>query len=392
MTLKAQDVTGHEHDSQHSGAYLTEGVRKIVEDVIEPASHDCDLHGSFPEKSLAALRSEGLLNAAIPKCYGGLGLALADLSEITRQLARGCGSTSMIWAMHQIQIGCLALHAEDVPEQARILSRIANSQALVASVTSEVGVGGDLRTSIAAINDDGNDVCSLTKGASTISYADWADAFLVTARRTPASESNEQVAVIAWRNQVELESTGGWDAMGMRGTMSPGFRITASFDRGQILPTPFGSMASLIMLPWSHILWSSCWYGMALEAFARARRLDGQRRRNNSAYVDHRLAEAGCGLSLLRASITDAISNLVPTSYSTSLPETIRLNDLKVSASRIAFDVASTCLEICGMPGYQERGQLSIARILRDLLSARLMVSNERLLAINARSSPARFH
>ena len=44
-----------------------------------------------------------------------------------------------------------------------------------------------------------------------------------------------------------------------------------------------------------------------------------------------------------------------------------------------------TALEVCGMAGYAEAGPLSVARQLRDLYSARLMIGNERLLAANAR-------
>jgi acyl-CoA dehydrogenase len=63
---------------------------------------------------------------------------------------------------------------------------------------------------------------------------------------------------------------------------------------------------------------------------------------------------------------------------------------LLVSVSQLAVDVAQTCLEICGMAGYQERSPQSIARILRDLYSARLMIGNERIMATNARLALAR--
>jgi acyl-CoA dehydrogenase len=174
--------------------------------------------------------------------------------------------------------------------------------------------------------------------------------------------------------------------MGMRGTVSPGFVLTAVFDESQVLPLPFADIAARVMVPWSHILWASCWYGLALEAFARARRAARRRR----GAPDLRLADAARSLSLLKASITEAIDHLVPARTSVALFETARLNDLKVSASHIAVDVAETSLEICGMAGYQERSPLSVARILRDLYSARLMVANDRILTTNAHLALAR--
>lgn len=365
-------------------------VDDIVRDIVEPTSHECDERALFPEASIGALRGAGLMSAAIPEHLGGLGLGLAQLSEIAQRLARGCGSTSMIWAMHQIQVACLAAAAEDAHEISELLRELAQRQALVASVTSEVGVGGNLRNSIAAVIAAGEPQVTFEKAASTISYAEQADAYLVTARRGPSCEADDQVAVLVRRDQVALEPTGRWDSMGMRGTVSPGYRFKASFDRTQILPVPFGDLANRVMVPWSHVLWAACWYGLALEAFARARRFALKRRRDSPDHADVRLAEAGRKLSLLKASLREAVDYLAPASDSMALLEIVRLNDLKVSASRLAFDVAETSLEVCGMAGYQERTPSSVARILRDLMSARLMIGNERILATNARLAPAR--
>ncbi len=351
-------------------------IPPIVEEVVAPASHDVDRHARFPAEAIGALRESRLLSAAAPAELGGRGLDLKALSQIAQQLARGCGATSMVWAMHQVQIACVAAARRDA----------LRDLGLVASVTSEVGVGGDVRRSIAAPVRRADGALEIHKASPTISYAEHADAFLLTARRDGDSAPDDQVAILLRRDQVRLEPTGVWDAMGMRGTVSPGFKLSAVFDAGQILPVPFGELATRVMVPWSHILWASCWYGLALEAFARARR--AARRRAPAA--DLRLADAARRLSLLKASITEANDHLVPESSSVALLQTARLNDLKVSASQIAVDVAETSLEICGMAGYQERSPLSIARILRDLYSARLMIANERILTTNALLALAR--
>jgi acyl-CoA dehydrogenase len=362
----------------------------VIADVIAPCSHAVDRDARFPVESIAALHELGLLGAAIPCSLGGRGLDLRALSVVATRLARGCGSTSMVWAMHQIQLGCLIAAAEGSELWSARLRALAQEGTLIASMTSEVGVGGDLRRSIAAVVEGPAGRASLEKASPTISYAAHADAYLVTARRAPDAAPGDQVAVLLWRDQLQLEQRGSWDAMGMRGTVSPGFTLRADFDRDQIVPLDFAQLASHAMVPWSHILWASCWHGLALEAFARARRMARKRAGANGASCDVRLAEAARGLSLIQAQIGDAISNLVPSDGSMALLETARLNDLKVSVSQLAVDVAQMCLEICGMAGYQERSPLSIARILRDLYSARLMIGNERIMATNARLALAR--
>ena len=54
----------------------------------------------------------------------------------------------------------------------------------MASATTEVGVGGDLRSSLCAVEVDG-DRFRLTKKAPVISYGEAADDILVTCRKSP---------------------------------------------------------------------------------------------------------------------------------------------------------------------------------------------------------------
>ncbi len=362
-------------------------VTRIAEEVAAPASAEVDRDARFPHEALAALRAAGLLHAALPVDVGGAGLDLREIAELTQRLARGCGATSMVFAMHQAQIACVAVCLDAGADAAAGLARrITADDALVASVTSEVGIGGDVRRSNAAVEPrDGGEggvggILFLEKRSPTISYAEHAQAYLVTARRTADSAPDDQVATLLWRDEVELERTGTWDAMGMRGTVSPGYRIAGTFPAERVLPVAFGEIAARALVPWSHVLWASCWYGLALEAFLRARRMV----RRRDAGADPRLAEAGLGLSTLRAGISEAIDRTVPASGPMAIMALARLNDLKVTSSRTAVDVATLCLEICGMAGYQERNPVSVARILRDLYSARLMIANERILASNA--------
>jgi acyl-CoA dehydrogenase len=359
-------------------------IDEIVREVVAPASDDVDREARFPSEALEALRAARLLSAGVPVELGGGGHGLGALAEATARLARGCGSTAMVWAMHEVQVACMAASVEaDEGAVADFLTRLANEQALVASVTSEVGIGGNLRNSVAAVEEAGDGMLSLEKAAPTISYGEHADAYLVTARRAPESAPDDQVAVILPRDEVQLEPAGTWDALGMRGTVSPGFRLRAVFPPERVLPVPFGSLATRVMVPWSHILWGSCWHGLAREAFSRARKMARKRAAGKPDRSDVRLAEAARILSLLNASLSDAIDHLVPVDAIAPLT-TARLNDLKLSVSRLAIEVAEISLAICGMPGYQERNPVSVARILRDLHSAPLMIGNDRILATNA--------
>ncbi|OLB82690.1 MAG: hypothetical protein AUI14_00215 [Actinobacteria bacterium 13_2_20CM_2_71_6] len=347
-----------------------------------------DREASFPVAAFATLKESRLLGAAVPVALGGPGLAVSSLARIARSLGRACGATGMIWAMHQIQLGCLARGCVAGGPVADFLAEAATDQLLVASVTSERGVGGDLRTSVANVQPEGTGY-RLEKDATVVSYGAYADGYLVTARRGPDAAPGDQVAVLARRLQVRLEQSSQWNPMGMRGTCSPGFRLRAIVPAGQILSVPFGELAATTMVPLSHVLWSAVWIGLASEAFERARQMLRARAGGHglASGAERRLALADRLLTGLEVQLNDAADRYEPVYLGERAATTdlaVRMNALKVAASTATVEIAQYALEICGMAGYQEDGRFSMSRILRDLYSARLMIANDRLLDMNA--------
>ena len=62
----------------------------------------------------------------------------------------------------------------------------------------------------------------------------------------------------------------------------------------------------------------------------------------------------------------------------------LRHNVLKTSVSRSVANICHGALEVCGIAGYRNDSPLAVGRLLRDSLSASLMVSNDRLHETNA--------
>src|SRR5206468_1717095 len=144
---------------------------------------------------------------------------------------------------------------------------------LIASATSELGVGGDLRRSIAAlepaVNASGNMV-RFEKKAQTISYGAHADDLLTTVRRNATADPSDQVLVLTRLSEMEVKQTSEWNTLGMRGTCSPGFIVSGRCLPDQVLPVPFSAIAAETVVPFSHILWANVWLGLATDAFERA--------------------------------------------------------------------------------------------------------------------------
>src|SRR4051812_40872518 len=122
-----------------------EQVRVIGREAVRPAAAAVDRDARFPHEAIAALREAGLLAVIVPREYGGGGQSLRDAVAIATELGRHCASAAMVWAMHQIQVASLARHAGDSGAVAEILRSVVDDGWLLASITSEMGVGGDLR-------------------------------------------------------------------------------------------------------------------------------------------------------------------------------------------------------------------------------------------------------
>ena len=161
---------------------------------------DVDARARFPREAFATLKEQKLLGLLVPVRDGGVGASLADVVSVCHALGQACASTAMIYAMHQIQVWCMVRHGADSAWHRAFLKRLASEQLLMASATSEAGIGGDVRSSICAVEEkDGR--FAFEKQATVISYGADADGIMATARRTPQSPASDQVIVVLPRSE-----------------------------------------------------------------------------------------------------------------------------------------------------------------------------------------------
>jgi acyl-CoA dehydrogenase len=372
---------------------LVATVREIARDVAAKNALDVDRQARFPVEAIDALRERRALSAFVPAELGGGGASLDTVAQCCFELGRHCGASAMVFAMHQIQVVTIVRHFEQGTWFADYLSRLADEQRLVASVTSEIGTGGDMGRSVAAVTpgEDGSATCE--KQAPTVSYGAYADDLLITLRREPTAEPGDQVAVLAHQDQTALEATGTWDVLGMRGTCSPGYVVRSTFSLEQVLGTPFSKVASESMVPVSHILWSHLWLGIAEDAFERARsfvRAAAKRKPGEPLPAAQRLSRVMSELSMLRAEVDSALRDFTTGSeqpereWLTTLAAALRFNSLKIAASEHAADICRGALDVCGIMGFKNDTPFSVGRHLRDTMSASLMIANERIHETNA--------
>jgi acyl-CoA dehydrogenase len=260
----------------------------------------------------------------------------------------------------------------------------------LASATSELGVGGDIRTSQCAVERKGERY-ALTKQASVISYGEHADDILATARRAADAAGNDQVLVLVRAADRTLERRGAWDTLGMRGTCSLGFLLQAEGDAALVLPAPFAEIAAQTMHPVSHILWSGVWLGIATSAVSIARKyVRGEARKKPGVTPPSaiRVAELVNMLHGMRANVRDALheygARFDDADALDGLGFQIRMNNLKIAVSEQVVPIVAKALSVCGISGYRNDSPFALGQKLRDAYAASIMILNDRLYGTNA--------
>ena len=377
---------------RHEGAQvlpLTQDIKRRAQAAAAVAAQHAaavDTAARFPDEAFSAIRAQRLLGILVPVELGGEGARISDVVNVCYVLGRACGSTAMIYAMHQIMVACLVRHAAGSDWHRELMRRLAAEQLLLASSTTDGQGGGDLRKSDCAVVADGPSF-TLTKSATVVSYGAQADAIVTTARRAPDAPATDQVLVAVMKEDYGLDRLSDWDTLGMRGTCSAGFKLTAAGATEQILPEPYQRIHSHTVMPVAHLTWSAVWTGIAASAVERARAFVRKAARGNAGQLPPgaaHLTRASATLRVLQGSVTSALRRyeaiLAAGPELEALDFQTTLNLLKVNASELSIAVVTSTLQACGLAGYRNDGDFSVARQLRDVLSSSVMINNDRIL------------
>jgi len=345
-----------------------------------------DANARFPLEAVAALKAENLLGIMVPTLLGGEGQSVSEVVDVCYRLGRACSSTGMIYAMHQVKAACIVHHGMDSAWHRDFMSRMASEQLLLASSTTEGGGGGNVRSSEAPVERSGDSI-RLVRNASVISYGAQADAIVSTARRAVDADSSDQVLVVLEKKDYVLEKTGGWDTLGMRGTCSAGFSLKAEGHADQIMPVPYGVIHTQSMVPTSHLMWSGVWCGVAAGAVERARKFMRKAARAGGDLppgMPH-FVKSLAALRSLRALIAQSLARYENAAHDPRALSTVdfqtAINLLKVDASELAVETVMAAMRATGLSGYRNDTDISTGRALRDILSAPIMINNDRILS-----------
>jgi acyl-CoA dehydrogenase len=349
-------------------------------------AEETDRLGKFPKRALDALKGFDLLGPFDPDT--GAPWDATRLLNMVASVAAACGSTGLVYAMHHVVMHTLRRAAEDDVWLTSFVQRSQNTPGLLASASSEKGVGGDMSQSVAACETLPNGNRRVVKQATAASYLVAADGVTITARRDPSARPTDQVMVVAERDQFTAAvDPNGWNAFGMRGTASGGARIECTVSEEQVVKKPWPWISSQVQMPISHLLWASCWTGVARSAVLKARgHLRDVGRQTGDLATTKRVEFADLLGALTRIERQTADLALA---YDACVHERARLDEqllfelvrLRLDASEAAIDIVRGSLRVIGVGGFIEGAPHSVCRELRDVLSSCVMITDARVRA-----------
>lgn len=372
------------YTARRDSAFLTEAVDEVCALAAEHAAGTDD-RAEFPVAVLDALRETGLLGLLVPADHGGFGGGVEELVDVGIALGRADMSVAMIFTMHCQQVAAIVRHG-DPDLCAAVLPEIAAGRMYLASVTTEAGKGGHLLTAESELTARGGTL-TVDRFAPIVTGGLHADGFLIT-MRSPGADSNHEVSLVfARRDQLTVEVSGDWNPLGMRASHSTALRLTGTVPADQIVGGPglFNRVVLETFGPLAHLGWSAAWLGTAAGALSRVlRMLRSPEGRKNGALESEllltRLSRARQRLDTVHALLRRTSATYARGEDMSRPSRQLLLNALKITASEECYRAVEELVDAVGLRhGYLRGSPTGLERSLRDLRSASLNYSNDRL-------------
>lgn len=216
-------------------AQLCTEARELAQDKFAERAFHYDREATFPTENYHDLHQAGLLGVCIPEALGGRGADLKTYMLMAAEIGRYCGATALTFNMHVSSclwtgplLDLLEMDPETRAEHERMRAihyrRIIEDGAIYAQPFSEGGdaAAGKKAFGTTALKTDGGWIINGKKIFASLSgHANYYGALcteLTHPDETPSRRNTMYIAVPADAEGVSV--SGGWDPLGMRGTVS----------------------------------------------------------------------------------------------------------------------------------------------------------------------------
>jgi alkylation response protein AidB-like acyl-CoA dehydrogenase len=350
-------------------------VDRLTREKIAPRAVEYDRAGKNPVDSWRELWREGFLAAAIPTCYGGLGLDMATYISVIRTIAHGCANTAMTVHMHSTVMRFIEALATDAQKR-RYFGEVVQHGKLFGSWGREPAVSLS-RTFLVetVIRPDGDGYvidgvkhfCTMALGASY--YMVWC------ALDGLADMSRSLLQALVPADAPGIATDGKWDTLGMRATFSPSVTFTGTRVPGDATLGQPGSATTVGVVESFGLGYAAIYVGAAEAALDFA--VDYARKRvvkpenvpvAQDPAVQRHIGHLRVHLDAARLVLDDAAAGW----EAADVPgRGLLANRAKCLATEVGLDVTSKVIQVVGGRGaYRE---YVAERAFRDVRTATLM-------------------
>lgn len=350
-------------------------VSQAVLDVVTIArkhAERVDTEGTFPAEAVAQLRASGLLGLVLPTAVGGRGAGPVEFVGVIGELAAACGSTAMIYLMHN----AAAVTVAAAPPRAfpDMLADLASGRALGTLAFSERGSRSHFWAPVSVAATEGDQI-KLKADKSWVTSAGHADVYVISTG-SPSGTAGEVDLYALAKDTAGLTIAGPWHGLGLRGNASSPMTIDSFVPDGCRLGDPgagFGLMMSTV-LPWFNLGNAAVSLGLAKAATDAAIGHAGHARLEHLDQALSALPTIRAQLAKMSISLTAQLSYLRHAAVSVAAPAEdtmLHVLGVKASANDAALQITDSAMRVCGGAAFSKH--LPIERAFRDARAGSVM-------------------
>ena len=343
---------------------LRTSVRALAEKEIAPFAQAVDEEHRFPSEAKAALVKNGLFAAHVPTEFGGDGADALAAVIIIEEVARVCGSSSLIPAVNKLGSVPLLLGGND-EQKKRWLPRLAKGEGF-SYCLSESEAGSDaaaLRTKV----ERSGDGWVLNGSKKWITNAGESEFYSVIAQGDPALRTKGMTAFVVEKSDPGVSFGAPEKKMGMRGspTREVYFDNVQLSDDRRISEVGQGFALAMATLDHTRITIAAQAIGLAQGAFDVATKYAHERHQFGKPIFDFQ------AIQFMLADMAMNIEAARLLTYAAAVKSENNVKDLtffsaasKCLASDMAMKVTQDAIQVLG--GYGYVSDYPVERMMRD--------------------------
>ena len=159
---------------------LQKMYREFAQNEVKPIAQEVDEEERFPEETVRKMAKLGMLGIYLPKEYGGAGADVLSYVMAVEEMAKVCGTTSVIISAHTSLCAAPILENGTDEQKAKYLPKLATGEWIGAFGLTEPGAGTDAQgqQTVAVLE---GDEWVLNGSKIFITNAGFADVFIIIA-------------------------------------------------------------------------------------------------------------------------------------------------------------------------------------------------------------------